>query len=144
MRPAEKSQTTEFVNEEMMKILKRIKQSVGEGGGLTNEVKALVRELRGEVLGMGREIAKKLEQHQTASAIEDTKEPGLTSDEVAIIVEQGMTELRQHMSEAIRENRRQSTASVKPAVDAPGDLWNCQAVHFRDAWPSSAKRSKRH
>ena len=45
-----------------MQLLKRMKDSITEGGGMSAEIKALVRELRGEVLGMGREIARKLEQ----------------------------------------------------------------------------------
>lgn len=51
----------EVLNDEVIKIIRSVKDSVAQGGGLTAEVKALVRELRGEVLGMGRELGRKLE-----------------------------------------------------------------------------------
>ena len=113
----QKSQANEFVNDEIMKMLKRVKQSISESGGLTNEVKALVRELRGEVLGMGREIARKLEQAESTQKTsgDDARGPG--RDEVAEIVETGLAELKQHMYELIRENRRQSAASTRSVVD---------------------------
>ena len=40
----QKSPANNFVNDEIVKMLKRVKQSISESGGLTNEVKALVRE----------------------------------------------------------------------------------------------------
>ena len=113
----QKSQANEFVNEEIMKMLKRVKQSISESGGLTNEVKALVRELRGEVLGMGREIARKLEQAESTQKTsgDDARGPG--REEIAEIVESGLAELKQHMYELVRESRRQSAASTKSVVD---------------------------
>ncbi|KAF7508172.1 hypothetical protein GJ744_009469 [Endocarpon pusillum] len=113
----ENRSTPELVNDEVMKILQRVKQSVAEGGGLTNEVKALVRELRGEVLGMGREIARKLEEAESyhKSSRNDTQGPG--REEIAQIVEDGLHELKQHMDQLIRENRRQSAASTRSIVD---------------------------
>lgn len=113
----ENTRNTDLVNDEVMKILKRVKQSVSEGGGLTNEVKALVRELRGEVLGMGREIARKLEQVESSqkSSRGDIQGPG--REEIAQIVESGLNQLRQHMDQLIRENRRQSAASTRSMVD---------------------------
>ncbi len=113
----ESSQPNDFVNEEIMKILKRVKQSISEGGGLTNEIKALVRELRGEVLGMGREIARKLEQAESSQKCsrDDTQGPG--REEIAQIVDEGLHELKQHMDQLIHENRRQSAASTRSMVD---------------------------
>lgn len=116
-KPHENAQATEFVNDEVMKVLKRVKQSVSEGGGLTNEVKALVRELRGEVLGMGREIARKLEQAESSQKADRQDIHGPSREEIAQIVEAGLHELKQHMHELIRENRRQSAASTKSMVD---------------------------
>ena len=116
-----------FVNDELFKILKGVKQSVSEGGGLTNEVKALVRELRGEVLGMGREIARKLEQAEAAASSVSQSSSNALSREVAIqgpgreeigqIVGEGLHELQQNMAQLIRENRRESAASHKSNVD---------------------------
>jgi DNA repair exonuclease SbcCD ATPase subunit len=106
------TQPSDFVNEEIMKILKKVKNSVAEGGGLTNEVKALIRDLRGEVLGMGREIARKLEQAESSNNAprDDTRGPG--REEIAHIVETGLAELREHMDHLIREKRRQSSSST--------------------------------
>ena len=116
-KTGERIPTADPVNDEVMKILKRVKQSVSEGGGLTNEVKALVRELRGEVLGMGREIARKLEQAESSqnSSRNDTQGPG--REEIAQIVAEGLHELKQHMEQLIRETRRQSAASTRSMVD---------------------------
>ena len=111
----------DFVGEEMMKLLKRIKDSITESGGLTGEVKALVRELRGEVLGMGREIGRKLEQAESSSnsnSREDAQGPG--REEIAQIVEEGLIQLKEHMDNVMREHRRQSAASIasRSTVDA--------------------------
>jgi hypothetical protein len=113
----QKTQANEFVNDEIMKMLKRVKQSISESGGLTNEVKALVRELRGEVLGMGREIARKLEQAESTQKTSGDDAQGPGREEIAEIVESGLTELKQHMYELIRENRRQSAVSTRSVVD---------------------------
>ncbi|WEW55016.1 hypothetical protein PRK78_000443 [Emydomyces testavorans] len=105
-------QPSNIVAEDVLNILKRVKASVTEGGGITNEVKALVRELRGEVLGMGREIARKLEAaegRQNSSA----QEPSPPSkEEIEQIVEGGLVDLRQQMEQLIRESRRQPTPPV--------------------------------
>ena len=116
-RPSTATETaSSFVNEEIMNMLKNVKQSLSQGGGLTNEVKALVRELRGEVLGMGRDIARKLEKVEAAR--EPTQEPrGLGHDELAEIVQTGLAELKEHMHQIVRENRRQSSGSTRSVVD---------------------------
>ena len=106
-----------FVSDEIMNMLKRVKESISAGGGLTNEVKALVRELRGEVLGMGREIARKLEQTEASRKASMNDAPPATPEEVSQIVDEGLAELRQHMDELVREQRRQSAASTKSSVD---------------------------
>ncbi|KAI4127778.1 MAG: hypothetical protein LQ347_004456, partial [Umbilicaria vellea] len=103
----------DFVSDDILKLLKRIKDSVTEGGGLTAEIKALVRELRGEVLGMGREIGRKLEQaestHGQSNARGDAHGPG--REEVAKIVEDGLADLKTHMDRIMRERRRESSSS---------------------------------
>lgn len=110
-RNANVSSPADFVNDDMMKILKRVKNSVAEGGGLTNEVKALVRELRGEVLGMGREIARKLEQAESSQTTSRDDSIGPGREEIAHIVEGGLAELKDHMDRLIHEKRRQSSSS---------------------------------
>ncbi|KAK6605942.1 chromosome segregation ATPase [Botrytis cinerea] len=57
-----RSRSGEVLGDDVIQVIRSVKDSVAQGGGLTAEVKALVRELRGEVLGMGREIGRKLDQ----------------------------------------------------------------------------------
>ena len=108
------SRAADFVSEDMQKLLKRMKDSITESGGLTAETKTLVRELRGEVLGMGREIGRKLDQAEStqkqSSSRDDARGPG--REEIARIVENGLAELREHMNRVMQERRRQSSASV--------------------------------
>lgn len=94
----------DFVNEDLQKLLKKMKDSITEGGGMTAEVKAHVRELRGEVLGMGRDIARRLDHAG------DSQAP--SQEEITAIVQDGLTELRDQMENLIREKRRQSSSSV--------------------------------
>ncbi|CZR57965.1 related to transport protein USO1 [Phialocephala subalpina] len=102
------------INEETVKLIRTIKDSVAQGGGLTAEVKALVRELRGEVLGMGREMGRKIDQASTESA----KDSAADKEKVARIVQDGLAQLKEHMDQILREHRRQSAAdSTRNAVD---------------------------
>ena len=98
---------TDILNEDILKIIRTVKDSVAQGGGLTAEVKALVRELRGEVLGMGREIGRKLDQSSSKAA----KGVDTEKEHVARVVQDGLQELKQHMDRILRENRRQSSSS---------------------------------
>ncbi|EXJ57447.1 hypothetical protein A1O7_07795 [Cladophialophora yegresii CBS 114405] len=103
--------------DEVVTMLKSVKQSLAQGGGLTNEVKLLVRELRGEVLGMGREIAKKLEQTSVASKGTDADIQATMKGQIALIVQQGLAELKEHMHRIVEESQRQSVELSHPAVD---------------------------
>jgi len=100
------SRGADIINDDILKIIRTVKDSVAQGGGLTAEVKALVRELRGEVLGMGREIGRKLDQANSQD-VSDTAD----KDHVARVVEDGLEELKVHMDRVLRENRRQSASS---------------------------------
>ena len=100
-----------IVNEDLQKLLKKMKDSITEGGGMTAEVKAHLRELRGEVLGMGRDIARKLDQAESTSQSKgDAQGPG--REEIAQIVQDGLAELKHHMEKLIRERRRESSSST--------------------------------
>ena len=101
-----------FINEDMQKLLKKLKDSITEGGGMTAEVKAHVRELRGEVLGMGRDIARKLDHLDSTSQTSRADAQRSSREEVAQIVQEGLAELRDHMENLMREKRRQSSSSV--------------------------------
>lgn len=102
----------DFINEDMQKLLKKMKDSITEGGGMTAEVKAHVRELRGEVLGMGRDIARRLEQAESTSQNSRGDAHGPGREEIAHIVQQGLAELKDHMENLMREKRRQSSSSM--------------------------------
>ncbi len=107
------SEPASIVSDEMLKLLKKVKDSIADGGGMTAEIKALVRELRGEVLGMGREIGRKLDQAETTHGQnnrDDARGPG--REEVAMIVQEGLAELKDHMDNVMRERRRQSSSST--------------------------------
>ena len=100
-----------IINEDLQKLLKKMKDSITEGGGMTAEVKAHLRELRGEVLGMGRDIARKLDQAESTNQSRgDAQGPG--REEIAHIVQEGLAELRQHMENLMRERRRESGSSI--------------------------------
>ena len=103
----------DFVSEDILKLLKRMKDSITEGGGMSAEIKALVRELRGEVLGMGREIGRKLDQAEGMMQSNSNKEPpGPGREEITEIVEDGLARLKEHMDRVMHEQRRQSSASA--------------------------------
>ncbi|KAI9768384.1 MAG: hypothetical protein M1835_006883 [Candelina submexicana] len=110
----------DFVGDEILKLLRKLKDSTAEGGGLTAEVKALVRELRGEVLGMGRELGRQLEQAELSRAQDRSKSVGSEKEDLARIVQNGLFELKEHMDRVIREKRRESSASSisRSTVDA--------------------------
>ena len=112
-RPFASPRAADFVGDDILKMLKRMKDSITEGGGLSAEVKALVRELRGEVLGMGREIGRKLEQAESTRSQLDSRGHANESgkEEIAKVVEQGLGELREHMDRLMAERRRRSSSS---------------------------------
>ena len=109
--------SSDLVNDELMKMLKSVKQSLAQGGGLTNEVKTLVRDLRAEVLGMGREIARKLEQNDSTKSTSRGLPSGPGNEEIGDIVSSGLAELKEHMYTIVKENRRQSAGSTRSVVD---------------------------
>lgn len=106
--------SVDFLSDDMVILLKKMKDSISDGGGMTAEIKALVRELRGEVLGMGREIGRKLDQAETTrgenNVRDDAHGPG--REEIAMVVQEGLSELKEHMDNVMREKRRQSSSST--------------------------------
>ncbi|KIW18461.1 hypothetical protein PV08_02749 [Exophiala spinifera] len=104
------------LTEEIAKTLKSVKQSMAHNGGLTNEVKVLVRELRGEVLGMGREIGRKLEQSALAKGT-DPDAHTVFQTEIATTVQQGLAELKEHFHQIVHENRGRSMEVARSSND---------------------------
>ncbi|KAG5663680.1 hypothetical protein KAF25_006265 [Fusarium avenaceum] len=122
----------EILNDDLMSIIRSVKDSVAQGGGLTAEVKALVRELRGEVLGMGREIGRRLEQQASRRGSEDHDTP--SKDEVARVIDEGLEQMKDQLNHVLREHRRQSAASVntqKSAVDYQ-EIYNAMRAAIQD------------
>ncbi|TQS37650.1 hypothetical protein Golomagni_01868 [Golovinomyces magnicellulatus] len=111
----ENEQASTIISDDTVNIIRTIKDSVTQGGGLTAEVKALVRELRGEVLGMGREITRKLDEVNE----ESTKVVASEKEHVSRIVKNGIEDWKTHVDHILREYRRQSSASIasKTSVD---------------------------
>lgn len=109
-------QPASILTDEVLNTLQRVKHSVTEGGGLTNEVKALVRELRGEVLGMGRELARKLQEIEARRSEDDHVPPGPGKEEIAQIVEGALAELRNHMEDIIQESHHRSSSEISRAT----------------------------
>ncbi|KAI9791183.1 MAG: hypothetical protein M1816_004175 [Peltula sp. TS41687] len=101
---------TEGLSDDVQKLLRRLKDSVTENGGLTAEVKALVRELRGEVLGMGRDMARKLDEVGSRNGA-DKSLKGAEREEMIAIVQNGLMELKEHIDRLTKDKRRQSAAS---------------------------------
>jgi hypothetical protein len=132
----------EIINEDFLNIIRTVKDSVAQGGGLTAEVKALVRELRGEVLGMGREIGRRLDAAELGKRSAPSRSDALIStravgnkDEVSRVVEEGLDELKQHMNNLLREHRRQSatsTSSKASAVDYQ-EVYNALRAALKDS-----------
>ncbi|KAL8996236.1 MAG: hypothetical protein Q9169_004214 [Polycauliona sp. 2 TL-2023] len=111
--PVQGNKDNSIITDDMRKMLQKMHSSIKEGGGMTGEIKAILRDLRGEVLGMGREIGRKLDQAESttkSNARDDASGPG--RDEIAQIVQDGLDELRHHMEEILREKRRQSSSST--------------------------------
>ncbi|KAM0340698.1 hypothetical protein ACHAPU_010370 [Fusarium lateritium] len=122
----------DILNDDLMGIIRSVKDSVSQGGGLTAEVKALVRELRGEVLGMGREIGRRLDQQASRRGSEDHDTP--SKDEVARVIDEGLEQMKDQLNHVLREHRRQSAASVntqKSAVDYQ-EIYNAMRAAIQD------------
>ncbi|KAJ5141960.1 hypothetical protein N7526_002955 [Penicillium atrosanguineum] len=98
-------------NDEILAVLRTVKNTVVESGGMTNGVKALVRELRGEVLGMGRDLARRLEAVDETRAIGEEQKPQAPGpDEIAAIINESLGDLREQLAATINESRQNSSA----------------------------------
>ncbi|KAJ8611631.1 hypothetical protein MRB53_037855 [Persea americana] len=91
-------------NDEVFKLLQRIKDSISHVGGTSAEVKASIRDMRGEVLGMGRDLGKKLDQ-VSESQLNNTLDRSIATgqstqdqSEVYRVLEEGLNEIRDHIS----------------------------------------------
>ncbi|KAI2626831.1 hypothetical protein GGS21DRAFT_529374, partial [Xylaria nigripes] len=129
------SRPKEILSDDILKVIHSVKDSVAQGGGLTAEVKALVRELRGEVLGMGRELGRKLEE--SGGRPSHSKSEASTRAELAKIVEESLEQMKLYMQQRLREHRRKSTDSdfdseSKPIIDYQ-EIYNAMRTAITDA-----------
>lgn len=134
--PPRPSNPNLVLSEDFLSIIRSVKDSVAQGGGLTAEVKALVRELRGEVLGMGRELGRKLEESgaKSSHAKGDTHSKSETASraELARIVEEGLEQMKVYMQQRLREHRRESTESTKSVIDYQ-EIYNAMRTALADS-----------
>ncbi|KAJ5615525.1 hypothetical protein N7537_000639 [Penicillium hordei] len=98
-------------SDEVLAILRSVKNSVVEGGGMTNGVKSLVRELRGEVLGMGRELGRRLDEIENSRANDEHEERPRAAgpEEISAIVNRSLDDLKEQLAATINESRQQSS-----------------------------------
>ncbi|KFY26924.1 hypothetical protein V493_03786 [Pseudogymnoascus sp. VKM F-4281 (FW-2241)] len=135
-----KSRASDIVNEDVLKIIKSIKDSVAQGGGLTAEVKALVRELRGEVLGMGRDIGRKLEQARSDPSA-SSQDAAASNDQVAQIINEGLLDLKEHLDQVMREARRQSSSSAISRSNVDGqEVYHAVRSALTDTQPAGVAK----
>jgi len=125
------TRSPDMVNDHVLRVIHSVKDSVAQGGGMTAEVKALVRELRGEVLGMGRDIARKLEEVDVAAS--GKSEPA-SKTQVSRIVEEGLDQMKSHMNQLLREHRRASATESKSAVDYE-EIYNAVSAAITETRP---------
>ncbi|KAJ5514758.1 hypothetical protein N7463_004310 [Penicillium fimorum] len=97
--------------DEVLAILRSVKNSVVEAGGMTNGVKSLVRELRGEVLGMGRELGRRLDEIETSRTNDEPEEQRKAAgpEEISAIVNRSLDDLKEQLAATINESRQQSS-----------------------------------
>ncbi|KAF1985461.1 hypothetical protein K402DRAFT_455103 [Aulographum hederae CBS 113979] len=109
-----KSKDAEFVGDEIVALLKQVKDSVTTSHGFINMIKTNQGELRREVLTIGRELGKKIDEaHKPATdARQITDGKSKSNEDVVQIVHQGLADLKQHMEDVMREKRRQSNSSM--------------------------------
>ncbi|KAH7119055.1 hypothetical protein B0J11DRAFT_617328 [Dendryphion nanum] len=111
-KPYTSPKAADFVSDEMLKFLRKIKDSVAEAGCITMGTKSLIQDLRGEVLGMGRELARKIEEVEQTKGQPLAIESGQPNHEVVAVIQQGLDNVKHHLDEVMRERRRQSISST--------------------------------
>ncbi|KAI3401176.1 hypothetical protein diail_322 [Diaporthe ilicicola] len=123
----------DLISDDIIKIIRTVKDSVAQGGGLTAEVKALVRELRGEVLGMGREIGRRLDDVGETS---QARSAAATKAEINKVVGEGLLEMKEHINHLTKEHHRQSQALVvanKPPTVDYHEIYNALRTALKDS-----------
>nr|POE47941.1 hypothetical protein CFP56_01269 [Quercus suber] len=107
------------MDDEILRTLKRITESIKHAGGATGELKNMVHDARGQILGQGRELGEKLEKMREAHlnnaldrSIEDN-EGRLQAHDVQQIVEESVADLKEHLSSLLAERAEQDDNTFK-------------------------------
>ncbi|KAF1356267.1 hypothetical protein BDV97DRAFT_374099 [Delphinella strobiligena] len=102
------SKVLEAMSADIIRLLHQIKESASKSGGLSAEIKSRLHDLRGEVLGMGRDLGKKLEQTSAGQGQDRSAEfAAQTTADIERVVNEGMGQLKQHVENIIRESSQQ-------------------------------------
>ncbi|KAH6656449.1 hypothetical protein BKA67DRAFT_654786 [Truncatella angustata] len=138
------NRSNEVLTEDVIKAIRGVKDSVAQGGGLTAEVKALIRELRGEVLGMGREIGRRIDEVNAKVAVSaatdrdvEPAEPATKLQMEKIVIE-GLDQMRSRMTQLLKDHRRESVSSTKSLVDYQ-EIYNAMKAALNDSQASLSK-----
>ncbi|KAF2147068.1 uncharacterized protein K452DRAFT_293550 [Aplosporella prunicola CBS 121167] len=103
-KPYAGSKATEAATADLLKLLKEIQHSLSGNSGMTAEVKAGVRDIRGQVMGMGRDIARRFDDLTPNSSGALALTDGKRKEDIARIVREGLAELHDHMDNALQQN----------------------------------------
>jgi hypothetical protein len=103
------SNAVDAMSAEILTLLHKIKDSTSQSGGLSNVIKALLQDLRGEVLGMGRELGRQLDQANSTARVAD--DGSQIKTDVEQIVNQALSQLKEHMEHIIQQNSQQMIMS---------------------------------
>lgn len=131
------SRTTDPFSDEILSALRTVKDHIAQGGSLTNDVKSLVKELRGEVQGMGQEIGRRLNEVSSKSS-QNLPVDDSTKEAMNKIVSDGLEEMRQNMVNIVHEHRKkaQETVAAAPRIDSMIDyreIYNSMRAALKDS-----------
>ncbi|KAI5243082.1 hypothetical protein E4T42_07483 [Aureobasidium subglaciale] len=118
----QKSKAIDAMSADILRLLHKIKDSTSQSGGLSNEIKALLQNLRGEVLGMGRELGRQLDQANSTSRV--AEDGSQIKTDVEEIVNQGLSQLREHMEHIIQQNSQQLIMSNHQDENKSKDMYD--------------------
>ena len=110
-KPYNSPKAADFVSDEIIKLLKKIKDSCGSTASMLGNVNAEQHNLKGQILGMGRELAEKIDASRKAATGAKAIEDGSGKQDIARIIQEGLADLKVHLENTMREKRRQSNSS---------------------------------
>lgn len=111
-KPLNSPKAADIVSDKVIELLKKLKESVTQSGGLMGEVKAQQRDLRGEILGLGRDLGRRIDEASQNGGLALTVQDGQDRQDLVRIVQEGLADVKEHLDRVMREQRRQSSSSV--------------------------------